>query len=61
VIAVEIVVDIQHSSATLPDWWRLNVGGCRQGVNIAAAADFPGKTACLDMWQGAALPAIAGV
>lgn len=58
VVAVEIVIDIQHANATLPDWWRLDVGGCRQG-SVSAAVDFPGKTACLNMWQGT--PAIAGV
>jgi hypothetical protein len=58
VVAVEIVVDIQHSSSPLPDWWRLDVGGCRQG---SISADyFPGPTSCLDMWQG--MPsAISGV
>ena len=61
VVAVEIVVDVQHASAALPDWWRLDPGGCREGVILDAAADFPGRTACLDMWQGAATPAIAQV
>lgn len=61
VVAVEIVVDIQHSAALLPDWWRFDSGGCREGTNLVAAADFPGRTACLDMWQGAVTPAIAMV
>lgn len=58
VLAVEAVVDIQHSSPSLPDWWRLDVGGCRQG-NLMASANPAGKTACVDMWQGTG--AIAGV
>ena len=56
VVAVEIVVDVQHSSAGLPDWWQLGPGGCRGEVtqlNLIAAADFPGRSACLNMWQGA--------
>lgn len=61
IVAVEIVVDIQHAAATLPDWWRFDAGGCREGFNLTAAADFPGKTACLDMWQGAVTPAVAQV
>ena len=64
VVAVEIVVDIQHSSPVLPDWWRLEPNGCRWAINefnIAAAASFPGRSACLNMWQGAATPAIAEV
>jgi len=62
VLAVEIVVDIQHSSLSLPDWWRLDPSGCRWENNnppLAVAANFPGKTACVNMWQGASTPAIA--
>jgi hypothetical protein len=63
--AVEIVVDVQHSSAVLPEWWRLEPNGCRwpmfQPSSITAAASFPGSTACLDMWQGAVTPAIAEI
>jgi len=64
VVAVEIVIDVQHSSPTLADWWRLEPTGCRWDMNnvtLDAAASFPGKTACADMWQGAATPAIAQV
>lgn len=59
VLAAEVVVDLQHSSATLPDWWRFDPGGCRLGTSLAAAASFPGRTACADMWQGADPAAIA--
>jgi hypothetical protein len=61
VVAIEVVVDIQHANPTLPDWWRLDtgvVGGCRKG-SLGVAVDFPGKTACADMWQG--LPTASGV
>jgi hypothetical protein len=63
VVAVEIVVDLQHSAPVLPDWWHVEPNGCRWALNesnIAAAATFPGS-ACVNMWQGAATPAIAEV
>lgn len=53
VIAVEIVLDIQHATSPLPDWWRLQSGGCRSASDLSASADFSGKTACLDMWGSA--------
>lgn len=62
VVAVEIVVDVQHSSATLPDWWHLEPNGCRWAMNefnILAFPTFPGRTACTNMWEGAVTPAIA--
>jgi hypothetical protein len=62
VVAVEIVIDMQHSSVALPDWWRLDPSGCRWDMTnpaLAVAANFPGKSACQNMWQGAATPAIA--
>jgi hypothetical protein len=63
--AAEIVIDVQHSSAVLPDWWRLESGGCRwpmfEPTNLTAAATFPGRTACLDMWQGASTAPIAEI
>lgn len=58
VVAVEIVIDIQHSDTSLPDWWRMDVGGCRAG-NLNAFADPGGRSACLNMWQGTS--AIAGI
>ena len=64
VLAVEIVIDIQHSALTLPDWWRLDPNGCRwdmMNATLDASAIFPGKTACSNMWFGAATPAIAQV
>jgi hypothetical protein len=55
VVAVEIVIDVQHSSSALPDWWQLTTGGCRGDAaqfNLTASADFSGRTACANMWQG---------
>jgi hypothetical protein len=51
VLGIEVVVDIQYSSATLPDWWRFGSGGCREGL-LAADTDFGGLSTCLDFWQG---------
>jgi hypothetical protein len=56
VLAVEIVIDLQHSSSVLPDWWHFETGGCRGELNefnFSPMVTFPGRTACLDMWQGA--------
>jgi len=53
---------MQHSAVSLPDWWRLDPSGCRWDMSnpaLAVAANFPGKSACVNMWQGAATPAIA--
>jgi hypothetical protein len=58
VVAVEIVVDIQHANTTLADWWRLDEAGCRQG-SLGADVDFTGKTACANMWPGS--PMTVGV
>lgn len=62
VLAVEVVIDLQHSASVLPDWWHFEPNGCRWGLNefnFAPAANFPGRTACVDMWQGAQVEPIA--
>jgi hypothetical protein len=56
VVSVEVVVDMQHSSAVVPDWWRLD-GACRPTNNLAAAADFP-HASCVDMWSTASRTAM---
>lgn len=48
VIAIEVVIDIQHASQTLPDWWRFDEGGCRVG-KVTADVLFP--AGCVNMWQ----------
>jgi hypothetical protein len=58
VVAIEVVVDVQHSTTALPPWWRLDSGGCRNG-NLLASPNPGGRNACVDMWQGTG--AIAGV
>ena len=62
VLDVEIVIDIQSAGTVLPNWWRLDSeGGCRGNNILQVAADFPGKSACVDMWQGTTTAATAGV
>ena len=51
VLGVEVVVDVQHSAAALPDWWRFDVGGCRSG-GLQADFDFTLHTECADFYHG---------
>jgi hypothetical protein len=50
VLGVGIVVDVQHADATLPDWWRFDVAGCRTG-DLGAGFDFTSQSACVDFLQ----------
>ena len=59
VLGVEIVVDVQHADATLPDWWRFDVVGCRAG-NLGAGFDFTSQSACVDFLQGHATGDLQG-
>lgn len=58
VFQLEVVIDLQHSSVTLPDWWRLDPGQCRADQAIADVA-FAG-TGCMDPWSGVGISAIQG-
>jgi hypothetical protein len=51
VIAIEAVIDLVHEAETLPPWWRLEPGGCREGA-LDATADLSALDGCVDMWQG---------
>mgnify|MGYP001240413038 CR=1 FL=1 len=54
VIGAEMVVDLQHSAASLPDWWRLDAsgtGGCRTG-SVTTGLDWSASAGCTDAWQG---------
>lgn len=52
VLGIEVVVDLQHSEATLPDWWRMSgPGACRPGA-LRVSGDFAAYPACVDPWQG---------
>ncbi len=60
VLGIIAVVDIQHSDAALPEWWKLAASGaCRSG-NLLASGDFSGNTTCTDPWQGEAVAEIQG-
>lgn len=53
VVTLELVVDLQHSSITLPDYWRLGpFPDCRHDL-LTASLDFSATNACTD-------PAFAG-
>lgn len=58
VLGVEVVVDVQHTAAAMPDWWRFESGGCRAGALNQSGADFTGQMGCVDPWQGAAFGGI---
>ncbi len=65
VVALRVVIDIQHQSAVLPPWWELAPDGCRYG-SLVQSAQFEGGTACQDFWAGAGSfdmppPFVAGV
>jgi hypothetical protein len=56
--ANEIVIDMQTSGATLPEWWGLRTGLCRFG-SLTENWDFTGGPfTCYDYWQGGAIGAI---
>ncbi len=59
VLGFEIVVDIQHAEASLPDWWQYAVGGCRYG-QLDAGFDFRTFPACADFSLGRANGGVLG-
>ena len=60
VVALEAVVDVQHSLATLPDWWRMSASGeCRSG-QLLASVDFSAANVCVDPWAGAGSAEVQG-
>jgi hypothetical protein len=51
---MEVVLDLQSTGATLPDWWELQTTGCRS-ISLFASFDFTiGPFTCSDYWQGGA-------
>jgi hypothetical protein len=50
VIAVEVVVDVQFASPTVPPWWQFDQFGCRED-NLTAVSVPPLKPACQDFWN----------
>ena len=62
VISAEVVVDIQHASPVLPDWWQLGgagVAGCRPGA-LSTSYDFSSAPGCTDAWQSFGFGGIQG-
>ena len=49
VLGVELVVDIQHSASSLPDWWGFGGADCRAGA-LRADTDFGSLATCVDPW-----------
>ncbi len=52
VVAIRVVVDLQHQAGSLPPWWQLAPDGCRFG-GLVQSAQFDGGNACGDYWAGA--------
>ena len=57
VFQLEMVLDIQHASDPLPQWWRLDPNQCRSDQAIADAVFTSG---CTDPWSGAGVAAVQG-
>ncbi len=53
VIGMEVVIDLVSDSATLPNWWRFEPGGCNAGA-LVASADFSNLGACANPWNSTA-------
>jgi hypothetical protein len=51
VIGIEVVIDLQHSAASVPPWWQMGLGGCRAS-DFVPSADFTPTPGCDDAWQG---------
>ncbi len=51
VLGLELVVDVQHSAASMPSWWMFAPGGCRAG-SLRPAFDFTGRSSCRDFFLG---------
>ena len=49
VIGVELVVDVQCATDTLPAYWHLDTGGCNANQLLVS---FPAPGACADPWGG---------
>jgi len=59
VLGLEIVVDVQHSAATMPDWWMLASDGCRAGA-LQVSFDFTTNPVCADFFLGNASGGLQG-
>lgn len=52
--ANEVVMDIQSTGVTLPQWWGLRTGLCRPGSLTGNFNFTAGPFTCYDYWQGGA-------
>jgi hypothetical protein len=59
VLGLELVVDVQHSSTSMPAWWMFSPGGCRAGT-LRPAFDFTGRSSCHDFFLGNATGGLQG-
>jgi hypothetical protein len=50
VIGIEAVVDIQIATDSLPPWWQMGAGGCRDGY-LTAQQNFTQDSTCVDLWN----------
>ncbi len=57
VFQLEMVIDIQHASDPLPQWWRLDPNQCRADQ---AVADGTFSSGCTDPWSGQGVAAVQG-
>ena len=60
-VGVEVVVDVQAQSDSLPSWWQFfNDGSCRQSA-LSTSFDFTSapNTNCADPWSGQAFGGLA--
>src|SRR5205814_2282887 len=49
VLGVRIVIDLQVDAGSMPDWWRVDPGGCRDGA-LQADVSFGALPTCRNMW-----------
>lgn len=59
VIGANLVIDVQSAEASVPSWWQVGPGGCREARLIPEA--LPTAPSCSDAWGGQAAALLQGV
>jgi hypothetical protein len=59
VLGVDIVVDLQQTTALMPPWWQFAPDSCRTGA-LQASFDFSVNTSCTEFWFNEAAGALQG-
>ena len=59
VLGLELVLDVQHSAVTMPDWWMFASDGCRAG-ELRVSFDFTTSAVCADFLLGNAAGGLQG-